>query len=321
MQRCLAELRKHYHFYGTHVTTSNPEDQGALLVRPLTIDHPRRRHCECRTDTTNIAQWVVDVHKPSHHSMVQSLLDGPLTRHCECRTDTTNIAQWVVDVHKPSHHSMVESLLDGPLTSVLSKLSYDLKFVNLIGQTSRRIILILTKHSDSVDLSITRERFSRPRKAQTWSEVTHSKSCIYSAPDHRSSEFGTPLFLELISSTLLVGTLLQVSQYICIMETTHTIAENFETAHDRFRPSWGTFPEFPSNLCYTCIQNGQTNTLIGVSINAQTGHINGCRHYQTWPSRALNGARASKLLPSTHSSPPNPPLDSPLTVLDLCTNL
>ncbi|KER20249.1 hypothetical protein T265_11155 [Opisthorchis viverrini] len=40
-----------------------------------------------------------------------------------------------------------------------------------------------------------------------------------------------------------------------------------------------------------------------------------------WPSRALNGARASKLLPSMHLFFSDPPLDSPLTVLDLCTNL
>ncbi|KER26670.1 hypothetical protein T265_06106 [Opisthorchis viverrini] len=37
--------------------------------------------------------------------------------------------------------------------------------------------------------------------------------------------------------------------------------------------------------------------------------------------RALIGARASKLLPSMHSSFSNPPLDNPLTVLDLCTKL
>ncbi|KER24112.1 hypothetical protein T265_08154 [Opisthorchis viverrini] len=38
-------------------------------------------------------------------------------------------------------------------------------------------------------------------------------------------------------------------------------------------------------------------------------------------NRALNGAHASKLLSSMHGSFSNPSLDSPLTVLDLCTNL
>ncbi|KER33474.1 hypothetical protein T265_00591 [Opisthorchis viverrini] len=45
-------------------------------------------------------------------------------------------------------------------------------------------------------------------------------------------------------------------------------------------------------------------------------------YLEIWPSRAFNGACASKLLPSMRSSFSNPPsLDSPLTVLDLCISL
>ncbi|KER32121.1 hypothetical protein T265_01743 [Opisthorchis viverrini] len=45
------------------------------------------------------------------------------------------------------------------------------------------------------------------------------------------------------------------------------------------------------------------------------------RTFRTWSSRALNGACAFNLLPAMHISFSNPSFDSPLTVLDLCTNL
>ncbi|KAG5452239.1 hypothetical protein CSKR_112515 [Clonorchis sinensis] len=57
---------------------------------------------------------------------------------------------------------------------------------------------------------------------------------------------------------VLVGTILERSQYIFIKETTHKVAENCSTAHDRFHPFWahqvGAVPEFPStqiNLVFT----------------------------------------------------------------------
>ncbi|KER28337.1 hypothetical protein T265_04798 [Opisthorchis viverrini] len=37
-----------------------------------------------------------------------------------------------------------------------------------------------------------------------------------------------------------VGTIFEISKYIFIKETTHKVAENSLTAHDRFRPSWGS---------------------------------------------------------------------------------
>ncbi|KAG5452702.1 hypothetical protein CSKR_102129 [Clonorchis sinensis] len=37
-----------------------------------------------------------------------------------------------------------------------------------------------------------------------------------------------------------VGTIFEISQYIFIKETTHKVAENNSTAHDRFRHSWGS---------------------------------------------------------------------------------
>ncbi|KAG5453485.1 hypothetical protein CSKR_113959, partial [Clonorchis sinensis] len=37
-----------------------------------------------------------------------------------------------------------------------------------------------------------------------------------------------------------VGTIIEISQYIFIKETTHKVAENSSTAHDRFRPFWGS---------------------------------------------------------------------------------
>ncbi|KAG5440988.1 hypothetical protein CSKR_109694 [Clonorchis sinensis] len=37
-----------------------------------------------------------------------------------------------------------------------------------------------------------------------------------------------------------VGAIFEISQYIFIKETTHKVAENSSTAHDRFRTSWGS---------------------------------------------------------------------------------
>ncbi|KER29782.1 hypothetical protein T265_03691 [Opisthorchis viverrini] len=36
------------------------------------------------------------------------------------------------------------------------------------------------------------------------------------------------------------GAIFEISQYIFIKETTHKVAENSSTAHDRFHPSWGS---------------------------------------------------------------------------------
>ncbi|KER25166.1 hypothetical protein T265_14263, partial [Opisthorchis viverrini] len=41
-----------------------------------------------------------------------------------------------------------------------------------------------------------------------------------------------------------LGTIFEISQYIFIKETTHKVAENSSTAHDRFRPSWGSSVSF-----------------------------------------------------------------------------
>ncbi|KAG5442937.1 hypothetical protein CSKR_104780 [Clonorchis sinensis] len=58
-----------------HVPTPNLEDQETVFVRPLTIDQPGMSFCEwgCTGDTPSTAQWVAEVHKPSHHGKVQSL--------------------------------------------------------------------------------------------------------------------------------------------------------------------------------------------------------------------------------------------------------
>ncbi|KER27808.1 hypothetical protein T265_13728, partial [Opisthorchis viverrini] len=37
-----------------------------------------------------------------------------------------------------------------------------------------------------------------------------------------------------------LGTIFEISQYIFIKETTHKVAKDSSTVHDRFRPSWGS---------------------------------------------------------------------------------
>ncbi|KAG5445014.1 hypothetical protein CSKR_105026 [Clonorchis sinensis] len=57
----------------THVPTPNPEDQETVLVRPLTIDQPGMRdYASVMWTLSSIAQWVAEVHKPSHHGPVSS---------------------------------------------------------------------------------------------------------------------------------------------------------------------------------------------------------------------------------------------------------
>ncbi|KAG5446839.1 hypothetical protein CSKR_112407 [Clonorchis sinensis] len=79
-QRCLAGNANVIPFLrnmSPHVPTPNLEDQETVFVRPLTIDQPGMRDSVSVAGTPpRIAQWVTEIHKPSHHGKVQSLRNG-----------------------------------------------------------------------------------------------------------------------------------------------------------------------------------------------------------------------------------------------------
>ncbi|KER24982.1 hypothetical protein T265_07488 [Opisthorchis viverrini] len=98
----------------------------SCLTRPLTIDQPGMRLCECREILSNIAQWIAEVRKPSHHGKSLSLRD-----------DDSSKVRLLLRKLGPAEH-------DKYANYILPKNPRD---INLDETTERRVAMCTLKHS------------------------------------------------------------------------------------------------------------------------------------------------------------------------------
>ncbi|KER32860.1 hypothetical protein T265_01148 [Opisthorchis viverrini] len=87
------------------------QNKGASTVQ-------KKRLCECRGTLSSIAQWIVEVRKPSHHGKVQSFRDGSIrydvvNMYAESASDTGTGPSICVntDASLPYNHDLIESLI------------------------------------------------------------------------------------------------------------------------------------------------------------------------------------------------------------------